>query len=162
MSRTDPEITDTDTWLGAYGQLRAPGPGHPSEWLGTPIAIAGLVAWLWALPTPAAFSDTSPVLNWGTVFLMATIVYYFILSIGLAFGAIPLIVAVAALCAWLERSGLPLGQIGCTAFVCALAWQLVASRAGDENAEIVRRLQHLMIGPLWLLAALYRRLGISY
>lgn len=162
MARSDSQLTDPDTWLTAYASIRVPGPTHPSEWLGTPLAVAGLIAWLWALPTPEAFRTTGPALNWGTVFLMATIVYYFILSISLAFGALPFVAAIAVLNAWLDRHGLPLGQIGCTAFVCALAWQLFASRQSDRGTALGPRLQHLMIGPLWLLAAVYRRARIPY
>jgi hypothetical protein len=120
------------------------------------------VAWLWAVPVPAAFSAADPALNWGTVFLMATVVYYFILSISLAFGTLPFVAAVAVVSAWLDREGLPVGQIGCTAFVCALGWQLLASRSVPRLTAIGPRLQHLMIGPLWLLAAVYRRAGIPY
>lgn len=162
MAGSDSQLTNPDTWLEAYGSIRTTRPTHPSEWLGTPLAVAGLVAWLWALPTPVAFGATGSALNWGTVFLMATVVYYFILSISLAFGMLPFVAAVAVLSAWLDRQGLPLGQIGCTAFVCALAWQLVASSHPPGGAAIGSRLQHLMIGPLWLLAAAYRRAGIPY
>ena len=162
MAGTESPLTNPDTWLDAYGNLRVPGPAHPSEWLGTPLAVAGLVAWLWSLPVPAAFSAAGPALNWGTVFLMAAIVYYFILSISLAFGVLPFVAAIAVLTAWLDRRGLPLGQIGCTAFVCALSWQLLASRRVPGRTAIGPRLQHVMIGPLWLLAAVYRRAGIPY
>jgi uncharacterized membrane protein YGL010W len=162
MATDSTHMTNPETWLRAYGRLRVPGPGHPSEWLGTPLAIAGLVGWLWSLPTPAAFSQAGPALNWGTVFLMATTVYYFILSISLAFGALPMIAGFAVLSAWVARSGLPLGQTGCAAFLVALSWQLVVSRHDEASLAIIPRLQHLMIGPLWLLAAVYRRLGIPY
>lgn len=162
MPGRDSQLTNPDSWLETYGGMRSTGPSHPSEWLGTPLALAGLVAWLWSLPTPIEFSTPGSVLNWGTLFLMATVVYYFILSISLAFGTLPFVAAIAVGTAWLDRRGLPLGQIGCTAFVCALAWQLVASRHGAGSTAVVTRLQHLTIGPLWLLAAVYRRAGIPY
>lgn len=162
MSRKDASVTDPNTWLESYGQLRAHGPGHPSEWLGTPLAIAGLVGWLWSLPTPDGFSQAGSALNWGTVFLMATVVYYFILSISLAFGALPFIVAVATLNAWLERSALPLAEIACTTFALAVIWQLAECRRTGAGAGAFRHIQHILIGPLWILAAIYRRAGIPY
>jgi len=160
MPSGTPHLTNPRAWLDAYGRLRTTSPGHPSEWLGTPLAIAGLVAWLWSLPVPDAFFAAGIAVNWGTVFLMAAVVYYFILSITLAFGALPIVVAIATGAAWLDRFGLPLGQIGSSAFVIAIGWQLFASRNSAGGALLVARLQHLMIGPLWLLAALYRRLKL--
>ncbi len=162
MTEDQSSLTDADTWLDHYGRLRIPGPGHPSEWLGTPLAVAGLVAWLWSLPVPDAFQNIGYVLNWGTVFLMATVVYYFILSISLAFGALPLITAIVLACTWLDRSGLPIGTLGIGVFVIALAWQIAASSERAERLAVFERLQHLMIGPLWLLAAVYRRANIPY
>lgn len=162
MSHKDISVTNADTWLEIYGELRAHGPGHPSEWLGTPLAIAGLVGWLWSLPTPEAFSEAGAVFNWGTLFLMATVVYYFILSISLAFGALPYVIAVAAVNAWLDRSSLPLGEIGCTTFALAIIWQLAESWRTGAGSGAFRHVQYLTIGPLWILAALYRRAGIRY
>ncbi len=159
MTRSTPQMTNPEAWLDAYAQLREPGPGHPSEWLGTPLAVAGLVMWLWSLPTPAEFG---PAVNWATMFLVATTVYYFIVSLTLAFGALPFIAATAVIAAWLDRSALPLGQVGITVFVVAIAWQMLASRRSHGGGAVFLRLQYLMIGPLWLLAAAFRRAGIPY
>jgi hypothetical protein len=101
-------------------------------------------------------------LNWGTLFLMATVVYYFIMSISLAFGALPFVAAVAAISAWLDRSGLPLGEVACSTFALAIVWQLAESWRTGAGAGAFRHVQHLMIGPLWLLASVYRRAGVPY
>jgi hypothetical protein len=155
-------MTNVHAWLDAYERMRAHGPGHPSEWLGTPLAVAGLVGWLWSLPSPEAFRETGAALNWGTVFLMATVVYYFILSISLAFGSLPFVAALAALGAWLDRSTVPLAELACAAFVLALVWQVIESRRANVSVGVFRHAQYLMIGPLWLLAAVYRRVRIPY
>lgn len=148
-------------WLDVYTRLSAHGPGHPSQWLGIPLTIAGLTGLLWSMPAPDALGASS-VLNWATFFLMTTVVYYFIVSISLAFGTLPFIVAVAALSAWLESLAVPLGRLSAVVFLAATAWQLAERWRLTGRLEPFRHLQHLMIGPLWLLAASYRRLGIPY
>lgn len=149
-------------WLDAYGAQQALGAKHPSQWLGIPLAVASLVGLLWSIPTPAAFRDSWALLNWGTVFLMATVVYYFILSINLAFGSLPFLVAAAALSAWLDGRLTPLWLIAGLGFTIAIAWQCAVSWSTSRRVNLFGRLQFLMLGPLWLLAAFYRRAGLPY
>ena len=159
---TDHRAVDAATWLAAYDALKPQGPGQPSEWLGIPVAVTALIGLLWSIPVPAAFSDSGGTINWGTLFLMATVVYYFILSISLAFGLLPFLVGVALVNAWLEVRGVPLAFVGSAVFIVTLVWQLSVAARETQAMHLFRHLQYLMIGPLWLLAAVYRRLGIPY
>ena len=160
--RSQQGIETPGYWLDVYGRLSAHGPGHPSQWLGIPLTVTGLTGLLWSMPVPDAFDGTGIVLNWATFFLMTTVVYYFIVSISLAFGTLPFVVAVAALSAWLESLVVPLGPLSAVTFAAALGWQLAEAWRLQGRLEPIRHVQHLMIGPLWLLAACYRRLGIPY
>jgi hypothetical protein len=116
----------------------------------------------WSLPVPAVFRDSSPVLNWGTLFLMAAVVYYFILSISLAFGMLPFVVLVAGAIAWLDTFELPLRAICAATFVSAWGAQLFGRWLGGRPLRPAHHLQHVMLSPAWLLASVYRRLGIPY
>ena len=155
-------IESADYWFDAYSSLSPQGPGHPSQWLGTPLTFAALVGLLWSAPPLPALGSSAAVLNWATFFLMATVVYYFILSIRLAFGSLPFVVGLVALGAWLDRLAVPLTLVCTSMLVVAQAWQILAAGRRSGRFEPVRHLQHLIIAPLWLLAAAYRRLGIPY
>ena len=115
---------------------------------------------LWSIPVPEVFRESSPTLNWGTLFLMATLVYYFILSITLAFGALPFVVLVIALLAWIDALGIGLRPLSAGVFALAFAAQLLGRRSMGRPMNPLRNLQYLMLGPLWLLAPVYRRLNI--
>lgn len=155
-------MANADHWLDAYGSHGMRDVRQPSQWLGVPLTVASLVGILWSLPIPQALSGSATVLNWATFFLMATVVYYFILSISLAFGSLPFVIGVAALCAWLDSLSVPLGPLSTATFLVAFSWQLAAAWRTSHRFEPIGHLQQLMIGPLWLLAACYRRLGIRY
>ena len=74
-------VSETDRWLSDYGDSHAD-IGNPGiYWLSVPILVLGTVGMLWSLPVPEEFVKISPVLNWGSAFLMAAMVYYFIISI---------------------------------------------------------------------------------
>jgi uncharacterized membrane protein YGL010W len=151
-----------DEWLERFARHRHRGPSALSSCLGIPLAVSSLVGLLWSVPVPAAFADSSPVLNWGTLFLMATIVYYFIVSINLAFGSLPFIFAVAMLAAWIDSLRVPLWLLAGGTFIVSVTWQLVESWMDQQRIDFVAHLQYLMIGPLWLLACVFRRLGLPY
>jgi hypothetical protein len=155
-------MSTVDEWLNQYAEVRAFAPSRIADWIAIPVLVTSLIGLLWAVPVPEQFSRSSPVLNWGTLFLMAAVVYYFILSIRLAIGALPFVIGVAAGAAWLEQLQTPLWLISGALFVLAATWQLSALSQTAKRPQLVKYFQFVMIAPLWLLASAYRRLGIAY
>lgn len=127
-----------------------------------PVIVISLTGLLWSLPVPAAFMDISPALNWGTTFLLAAVVYYFIMSIPLALGMLPFVLLVTGILGRLDSLTLPLWQVSLALFLGSCALQMLGHIIEGGRSHLLRDLQYLMIGPVWLLAALYRRLGIPY
>ena len=79
----------TDQWLAEYARSHRDDTNRLLHWICIPMIVMSIVGLLWSLPVPETFREASPALNWGTVFLMAAVVYYFILSISLAVGTLP-------------------------------------------------------------------------
>ncbi|MBT8085666.1 MAG: hypothetical protein HKN35_02640 [Woeseia sp.] len=153
-------MSDTDFWLKRYEQNQQDLDLRPLYWLATGLLVLGLIGLLWALPVPQALTTISPLLNWGSLFLMAAFIYYFIISVPLAIGMLPVIVAIFAFEFWLfstERWAQP-GVVVMT--LAGLAGLYVAHRAHGGYRAVFRDVQLLMIAPLWLLSRLYRKLGI--
>ena len=99
-------MTEIDSWLDHYAEMHDDLTNPAIYWMGVPLVVLGTVGLLWSVPVPDAFLDISPLFNWGTAFLMAAVVYYFIISISLAIGMLPFVVGLAAVQMWLARSGL--------------------------------------------------------
>jgi hypothetical protein len=151
-----------DEWADQFGGLRASGASALSAWLGIPLVITALIGLLWALPVPAVLRAASPVINTATLFVMASFVYYCILSIPLAIGGLIFLMAAAIPSVWLEHLGTPIAPAAGTLFVIAFAWQLTESLRATGRLLVLRNLQYVMLGPIWLLRACYRRAGLSY
>jgi uncharacterized membrane protein YGL010W len=155
-------MTDVDHWLTHYGK------GHQNMafpviyWMAVPALVIGTVGLLWSLPVPGEFLDISPVLNWGTTFLMAAVVYYFIISLSLAIGMLPLVFGVIALEMWLEISGLPLRRISAGLVFGGVVGLYLGHYGRGGTSAVVRDVQLMIIAPIWLLSNVYRRLGIPY
>ena len=149
----------TERWLAEEG---APAWSRVVEGIAVPFVIAGLVGLLWSLPVPAVFREASPVINWGTLFLMAAVVYYFIISISLAFGVLPLVVLIATAVAWLDTLDVPLAAASGLVFLAAWGAQLAGRWSAGVPLRPVTHLLHVMMAPVRMLASLYRRVGIPY
>ena len=158
-------MTDTLTWLERYERNHQALTWPVIYWSAVPMVVVGTVGILWSLPVPEEFFAISPLLNWGSAFLMATVVYYFIISLPLAIGLLPFILGVAFIQIWIEDSG----YTPMKASIGLLLAGIVGLWLGHRNASgfaalrgVVEDLQTMMIGPAWLLSLIYRRFGIPF
>jgi len=154
-------MTDPDGWLERYGRSHNDLAIPALFWAGLLAVLLGTTGLLWSLPVPSRFFSISPFLNWGSVFLMAATVYYFIISLSIAIALLPFIVAIAAFQLWLGNSGMPPATVS----AALLAAGVVGLGAGSRRRsplQLLEDLQLMMIGPAWLLSVLFRRLGIPY
>ena len=153
---------DDNEWLDDFGRHQRAVDRVVVYWLSVTVLILGTVGLLWTLPVPEAFREISPALNWGTAFLLSAVVYYFIISLPLAFGMLPFVMLIAAFNLWLQwspYSGL-YASIGLTA-AGLFGFGASRFRRGGLSA-VASDVQRLMIAPLWLLSRLYRRMGIPH
>lgn len=155
-------IQSVESWLDEYGESHQNPTNKTIHWICVPLIALSLIGVLWDMPVPAAFADISPVMNWGMLFMMASVVYYFIMSPRLAVGMVLLMIVFALLLGWLDSLATPLWQICVAVFVLAWIGQFVGHIAEGKRPSFFKDLQFLMIGPLWLLSFVYRRLGIRY
>jgi hypothetical protein len=125
-------------------------------------SVFGLVGLLWTLPVPDEFRELSPLLNWGTAFLMSAMVYYFIIAISLAIGILPFAVGLTACAIWLEKSAFELELVAAGSLLAGIAGLYLTRRGKGAATALMTDIQLLMIGPVWQLSRLYRRLGIPY
>lgn len=153
-------MAETDYWLTRCEQNQQDISWRPVYWLATEALLLGLIGLLWALPVPDAITAISPLLNWGSLFLMATLIYYFIISLPLAIGMLPVVVAIFAFEFWLAGFEAWARPVAAALVLGGVAGLCVAHHAGGGLRAVFRDIQLLMLAPLWLLSRLYRRLGI--
>jgi uncharacterized membrane protein YGL010W len=153
---------ETDRWLDDYGashrDIRNPG----IYWLAVPLLVTATVGMLWSLPAPEEFRQISPLLNWGSVFLMAAVVYYFIISVSLAIGMLPFVFGICGLQLWLSHSEFGLVPVSAALFVGSIAGLFAGQIKNGGIRAVFQDIQMMMIGPVWILSRLYRRAGIPF
>lgn len=151
-------VSDIDNWLTRFGESHRNLRNPLVYWAAVPMLLVGLSGLLWSLPVPAEFRQISPLLNWGSTFLMVTAIYYFIISLALAIGLLPLLLGLASIQLWLAGSTWSADAIntGCA----AAGFAGIALGRGLSARAIAEDLQLIMIGPAWLLSVVYKRFGI--
>lgn len=155
-------MAETDIWLAEFGQHHRNISNPGIYWASLMPLLTGTVGLLWALPIPDEFTNISPLLNWGSAFLMAALVYYFIISISLGLGMVPFVLGVGVSQVWLAGQDVPLGCAACILAGLGVAGLSFSHYAGGGMRAVLRDIQLIMIAPIWLLSDIYRRLGIPF
>src|SRR5262245_60001900 len=90
-------VRTVDQWLAEYGESHQNPANKSLHWICVPIIVVSLIGLLWSVPVPHWMSSISPLVNWGTVVLLAGSIYYFAMSRSLGIGML-LFVATVVLC----------------------------------------------------------------
>lgn len=143
-------------WLDEYSESHRNPVNKTLHWLCIPPIVFSVFCALQALP-------------WGTglltplaVVIVLWVAYYLRLSRPLALGALLVFLPMAAGAVVLERALGTAGLLATAATIFVAAWvgQFVGHRVEGARPSFFKDLQFLLIGPLWLLADLYRRLSL--
>jgi uncharacterized membrane protein YGL010W len=149
-------------WLQSYGVDHTHPGNRLLHWICVPLMVVSVVGLLWSLPVPEHFARAPSVLNWGTLFLMATIVYYFLMSLRLALGMLPFLLGVILIVNWLAALTPRLWALCTVLLLVASVGLFVGHQLEGRRGSVLRDLYYLMLGPIWLLATVYRRLRVPY
>jgi uncharacterized membrane protein YGL010W len=148
-------------WLDDYGESHRNPTNKALHWICVPVIAWCVMGLLWLVPFPGALRAMHPAANWAGVAVVAALLYYAALSPRLALGAAPLfLLALWSINGVAQSSALPLWGVCLLLFVAAWIGQFIGHAVEGKRPSFFKDLQFLMIGPLWLLADLYRRLGI--
>lgn len=155
-------MRSVDDWLGEYGASHRNPTNEILHWICVPPIVLAVMGLLWSVPVPIAFSDTSVWLNWATLVTLAALLYYAVLSPALTIGIVIAFTGLLLIVHGLASLRWPLWIISLTVFVVAWIGQFVGHALEGKRPSFFKDVQFLLIGPLWLLASVYRRLGVRY
>jgi uncharacterized membrane protein YGL010W len=150
-------------WLVEYGESHRNPRNKALHWVCVPVIVWCIIGLLWSLPTPMAFRALYSNLNWACIWVVVALAYYAVLSLKLALGAAVTFLAMLWSIDVLEHSGTwPLWGVCVGLFTLAWVGQFIGHAIEGKRPSFFQDLQFLLIGPLWLLAHAYRRMGIRF
>jgi uncharacterized membrane protein YGL010W len=150
-------------WLDEYGSSHRNPTNEALHWVCVQVILWCVLGLLWIAPFPAAIRAAVPFANWATLITLLAVIYYGLLSVPLALGILPLLAAMLySIDALSRNSVIPLWLLCVSLFVLAWIGQFIGHAIEKKRPSFFKDLQFLMIGPLWLLANVYRRFGIRF
>jgi uncharacterized membrane protein YGL010W len=148
--------------LDEYGDSHRNATNELIHWICVPTIVMTVIGFLWAIPVPQAFADFSPWCNWATISVVLCVSYYFFLSPSLGAGAAVCLCALLFVVRWLATLSWPLWLTCLTIFVIAWIGQFIGHAIEGKRPSFFKDVQFLLIGPIWLVSHVYRRLGLAY
>ncbi len=153
-------MRNINEWLTEYGQSHQNPVNKQLHWLCVPPIVLTVLGFVASLPAPSL--AIWPAFNWVYVVSFLALLYYWFLSPPLALGMIPLLGLLLFLLGLLTRLPWPLWQSCLVIFVLAWIVQFIGHHIEGKQPSFFKDLQFLLIGPLWLLAFVYRALNLKY
>lgn len=152
-----------DSLLTEYGDSHRNAVNKAIHWLCVPVIAWTVVALLWWLPFPLYEGALGIPLNWAIVVLVLAQAYWFSLSWRLGLGLLVYNLFMIQLTVLVELSApWPLWQVAVVLFVTSWIGQFIGHVFEGRRPSFFKDLQFLLIGPAWLMAALYRVMGLRY
>lgn len=149
-----------EEWFAAYGESHQNDTNKLIHWICIPAIMISLLGLLRAIPITI---PGMPYINAATIFIVACLVFYTRLSWQLAMGMLLIVVGFLAIVEALAQPTLPpIWLTSIVIFVVAWIFQFIGHKIEGKKPSFLQDLQFLLIGPLWLLGFIYRRLGIAY
>jgi len=149
-------------WFSEYSKSHAHAANKLLHWISIPFIVLAVMGLLWSVPTPEAVSSISPWLNLATLIAILAIVYYAMLSVPLAIGIAVAFAVLFAVLHALSTLPWPLWRTSLVIFIAAWIGQFIGHAIEGKRPSFFKDIQFLMIGPLWLIASLFKRFGIPY
>lgn len=145
-------------WLDAYGESHQHPINKKIHWICIPWIMISVLGLLTEIPTPF----DSHWLNFATGAVVFAVAYYAMISLPLAIGMAAISGVMLGIVHVMSGLPIPLWASSLTIFVVAWIFQFIGHKLEGKKPSFFQDLQFLLIGPMWLLAALYRRAGIGY
>ncbi|KAA3438367.1 Mpo1 family 2-hydroxy fatty acid dioxygenase [Rufibacter hautae] len=149
--------------LDEYAESHRNGTNKLIHWICVPAIMISLLGLIWAIPVPDFLENLPFLFNWGILFVLLCMVYYFLLSPSLALG----MVLVTSFFLWIvyqldQVQRLPLWALCLIIFAVAWVGQFIGHKIEGKKPSFLKDVQFLLIGPVWLLSFIYQKIGLKY
>ncbi|CAN5180485.1 DUF962 domain-containing protein [soil metagenome] len=149
-------------WLNEYGESHKNETNKLIHWLCVPAIFFSIIGLLYSVKLPweikAGFQ-----LNMAIIVALLAILYYFRLSPPLAVGLVLFIGLCFFLCRIIEiNSPVSLWVVSVAIFILAWAGQFYGHKIEGKKPSFLKDIQFLLIGPMWLMSFIYRKLGFRF
>jgi len=156
-----------DALLEEYGESHQNHVNKAIHWVCVPLIFFSTVGLVHSIPLgPLAGlvpGEEGQYISWATVLLALTVLWYFKMSLSLAIGMVGVSVGMLVACVMVTSAvSAPLWQTSLIVFVVAWIGQFIGHKIEGKKPSFFKDLQFLLVGPMWLMHFIYKKVGIAY
>ena len=150
-----------DHWFASYSSHHQ---NDANQWIhvfAVPAILWSVIALLWCIPVVGTWFRPG---LWAALAMFAAWMFYYRASRRLGYGMLAVFVALSWPTRWLHDAlgTQQLLYVAIGVFVSAWIAQFIGHRIEGRKPSFLTDLTYLLIGPAWVLAKLYRKLGWGY
>ena len=153
-----------DEWLTLYGRDHQNPTNKLIHWICVPVILFTVFGLLMSIPFPLVLNGW---INFATIVFAFALIFYFRLSMPIFIGML----VIGYLMFFGNRLmdthilpgiGLKLWQFSLIVFIIAWIFQFIGHKIEGQKPSFIEDLQFLLIGPIWLLHFILKKIGIPY
>ena len=149
-------------WLDEYGESHKNETNKLIHWICVPSIFFSITGLLYCIKLPLFITETLQ-LNVAMIVFVLTTIYYLSLSVPIGIGMLLFGILCLALCYGAENFlPLPLWLLGLIIFIVAWVGQFYGHKVEGKKPSFLKDIQFLLIGPMWLMSFVYKKMGMKY
>lgn len=147
--------------LSEYGENHQNKTNKLIHWICIPLIFFSIFGLIRCIPVPGRLSEFHPLFNWAGIIIILALLYYLTLSFSLFIGFLIWCMVVVAGNEWILSLGsYTLLITSCVIFIFAWVGQFIGHHIEGKKPSFFKDLQFLLIGPAWLMAFIFKRIGL--
>jgi uncharacterized membrane protein YGL010W len=149
-------------WLDEYGESHRNETNKLIHWICVPAIFFSITGLLYCIKLPLGITSSLQ-LNVSMLVLLVTTIYYLTLSLSIGIGMLLFGIFCLALCYVIEIfTPIPLREVCIIIFIAAWIGQFYGHKVEGKKPSFFKDIQFLLIGPMWLMSFVYKKMGLRY
>lgn len=160
--------SEVDALFDKYAESHQNHTNETIHWVCVPLIVFSLLGLVWAIPFPHLefLGRYNGYINWASFLIAFSVYYYYRLSPVMSYLMLLLIFGMSIVIVQLEKveaAGGPALWLVCLAiFVLAWIGQFIGHKIEGKKPSFLEDVKFLLIGPIWLLHFICKKVGLRY
>jgi uncharacterized membrane protein YGL010W len=163
-----PPKRPVDVYFDKYAESHQNPTNKLIHWICVPLIVFSLLGLVWAIPFPYIkfLGQFNSYFNWASLLIAFSVYYYYRLSPILSYFMLLVIFALSYgiidLVNWQKSGGPPLWESCLVIFVLSWIGQFIGHKIEGKKPSFLDDLRFLLIGPIWLLHFVLKKVSVKY
>lgn len=168
MKKTTEPKRPVEVLFDKYGESHQNGTNELIHWICVPLIVFSLLGLVWCIPFPHLefLGKYNGFVNWASFLIAFSIFYYYKLSAVLSYMMLILVFVmsffIVSLEKWQLNGGPAVWQVCATIFVLSWIGQFIGHKIEGKKPSFLEDVKFLLIGPIWLLHFICKKVGLRY